>query len=58
MGINEYHDDTQWPGVFEDSAVERVALPSTLKKIEYSAFSGCRNLRDVLLPEGFETIGR
>ena len=45
-------------GVFSYSAVENVSLPSTLKRIEYSAFEGCKGLRNVSLPEGLEYIGK
>ena len=39
-------------GVFYDSAVEDVLLPSTLKVIEYGAFEYCWNLRKLVLPSG------
>ena len=32
-------------------------LPKTLKRIEYSAFKDCGNLKDILLPDGLEFIG-
>lgn len=39
LGTDEYaDDDTLFHGVFEESALENVWLPSTLKRIEYSAF--------------------
>ena len=37
-------------GVFENSALESVVLPSTLRTIEHSAFSYCENLREVEFP--------
>lgn len=43
-------------GVFEGSALEDVKLPSTLRKIEYRAFTDCRNLKRVALPEALERI--
>lgn len=33
-------------------------LPRTLKRIEYSAFEDCRNLKGILLPERLEFIGK
>ena len=45
-------------GVFAQSAVEDVRLPSTLKQIGCKAFENCRELRNVQLPEGLEYIGR
>lgn len=59
LGENEYTEDRRpYCGVFEASAVERVMLPSTLKKIEYSAFKDCRSLKCIALPENLERIGR
>lgn len=43
-------------GVFSNSAVEDVRLPSTLKRIEYSAFRGCRHLKSIRLPDRLEKI--
>ena len=44
-------------GVFQESGLRDVVFPSTLKKIEYSAFAGCRNMKAVCLPEGLEYLG-
>ena len=44
-------------GAFDSSAVEHVALPSTLKRIEYRTFNGCKNLRNINLPAGLTYIG-
>ena len=58
LGTDEYPgNDGNWYGVFGDSALEYIELPSTLKKIEYSAFSGCKNLRNIHLPERLGYIG-
>ena len=39
LGTDEYDDDGgMWYGVFQESSIEHVELPSTLKRIEYSAF--------------------
>lgn len=44
--------------VFKDNtSLESVTIPSTVKRIESSAFSGCGNLRIVELSEGLEYIG-
>ena len=45
-------------GAFEDSSLEDVQLPATLKRIECNAFVRCRNLKRILLPEGLEYIGK
>ena len=52
LGTDEYPDDypkdkKPWRGVFEKSAVEHVKLPSTLKKMEYSVFRECENLKKI-----------
>ena len=58
LGTNEYFNDDGMPyGVFERSSVDRVELPSTLRRIEQGAFRECRSLRDVRLPDGLEYIG-
>ena len=58
LGTDEYlHDGGMYCGVFEESVVKHVGFPSTLKRIEYSAFKNCKNLKDVQLPEQLEAIG-
>ena len=58
LGTDQYPDDGRaWCGVFEDSALESVKLPPTLKRIEYSAFKNCKNLKGINLPERLEYIG-
>lgn len=57
--MNEHDTDgSMRHGVFGYSAVQNVYLPSTLKRIEYSAFEGCKDLRELTLPEGLEYIGK
>lgn len=58
LGTDEYPKSGLWSGVFEGSALEHVDLPSTLRRIEYSAFDGCEMLRRIALPDGLERIGR
>ena len=48
---------SMWSGAFQESALESVRLPSTLKRIGYSAFTGCRNLKAIELPDGLEYLG-
>lgn len=43
--------------MFEESALEHVELPSTLRRIECCAFQDCENLKSVDLPETLEYIG-
>lgn len=60
LGTNEYKNNNgNWyKGVFQGSAIESVTLPSTLKRIEYSTFCECVNLKNVKLPKGLEYIGK
>lgn len=59
LGTDEVRSgDSTWRGVFERSAVENVELPSTLKRIEYSAFRECKGLRHITLPDRLECIGK
>ena len=59
LGTDEYSDNGKmFYGVFEESSVENVDLPSTLKKIEYSAFENCHNLISIELPQQLESIGK
>ena len=39
LGMDEYPDSNSiYSGVFQESSLERVKLPTTLKRMEYSAF--------------------
>ena len=58
LGTNELTPDGKlYPGVFFVSGLRNVKFPSTLKRIEYRVFMGCRNLKTVCLPEGLEYLG-
>ena len=41
---------------FEDCYLESVTFPDSVTEIDGNAFSGCQFLKDVVLPEGLETI--
>lgn len=59
LGTDEYSDDGKmFYGVFEESAVECVELPYTLKELEYSAFENCKNLKSINLPNELTRIGK
>ena len=59
LGTDEYKPDGgMYCGAFEGSGVRKVKLPSTLKRLEYSALEKCESLRRARLPEGLEHIGR
>ena len=58
LGTDEYPGSGElYYGVFEESALENVRLPSTLRRIEYAAFQGCGGLKGVQLPDGLEYVG-
>lgn len=42
---------------FQDSGIEQIKLPSTLKKIDAYTFCDCKSLKDVEIPNGVEHIG-
>ena len=59
LGTDEYSaSGGMRHGVFGYSAVQDIHLPSTLKRIEYSTFEGCKDLRELALPDGLEFIGK
>ena len=59
LGTDEYGDDGKmYSGVFKESAIESVELPSTLKRIEYNTFYNCKNLKNIKLPERLEYVGK
>ena len=59
LGTDEYKSDGKgYLGVFQESGLRRVRLPSTLKKIEYKVFAACKCLECVGLPEKLEHIGK
>ena len=58
LGEDELIPDDDWySGVFEKSGLRDVRFPSTLKRIEYGAFAGCRNLKAVCFPKELEYLG-
>lgn len=42
---------------FGNSKLEEINLPSSLKHIYMFAFSGCKNLKSIVLPDGLLTLG-
>ena len=57
LGTNKFTPDGKWrSGVFQDSGLRSVALPSTLKRLEYGVFMKCKNLKTVRFPEGLEYL--
>ena len=45
-------------GAFEDSALEEIVIPSTMQRLHYRTFRGCKRLAEIRLPTGLEKIGR
>lgn len=59
LGTDESTDeDKQSYGVFHGSSLENIKLPSTLKRIEHSAFNNCKNLKNINLPDKLVYIGK
>lgn len=59
LGTDEYQPDGMWySGVFQESGLRRVRLPSTLRRIEYDVFEACKHLERVDLPDGLEYVGK
>lgn len=58
LGTDEHTlDDSAFCGVFQESGLRNVRLPSTLKVIRNCAFLDCSNLKSVSLPDGLKEIG-
>lgn len=59
LGMNEYEKDGRpGRGAFENCGIQKIRLPSTLTRIEYSTFFDCANLKNIQLPSKLEFIGR
>ena len=57
LGTNVLDSERQTEhGAFEESALERVVLPSTLERIQFRAFAGCKKLTGVALPPGLRVL--
>ena len=50
-GLETLSDDCS-RGVFENSGLEEITLPSTLKKIDRHMFLGCSSLRTIYVKSG------
>ena len=48
--------DDGYPGVFQDSGIENIEMPSTLRKLGNNLFWYCRNLKKVSLPSRLECL--
>ena len=58
IGTDEYGTfKRRLEGAFQNSGVREVTLPTSLKRIEYSAFRNCQSLRSIALPKGLRSIG-
>ena len=58
LGTDERKPDGEiYSGVFQESGLRHVRLPSTLKRIECDTFSDCKRLWSIRLPEELEHIG-
>ena len=58
LGTEEHSlSPSRYCGVFQQSGLESVKFPSTLKVIKNEAFMRCGNLRSIQLPDGLVEIG-
>ena len=58
LGTDERKNDKSVEcGVFQESGLEKVLLPSTLRTIRREAFMGCADIRGVAFPDGLREIG-
>ena len=56
-GIETIPDNYFKPDYSSNNQLKKVILPSTIKNIGMSAFSGCTKLAEINLPNGLKTIG-
>ena len=55
--MNEFRKNgDMFHGVFENSGLEEIFLPTKLSLIAYRAFRGCKNLRNVVLPDSLTCV--
>lgn len=48
LGTDEYPGDGElYYGAFEESGLESIKLPSTLRRIEYGTFQNCVGLKEI-----------
>ena len=58
LGCDLDDDGKEYTGMaFATCSIESVRIPSTLKVIEASTFSCCKNLKSIEFSEGLERIG-
>ena len=58
LGVKEIVDGSGYEGgVFRETAIESIRLPSTLRRVEAMTFAGCQNLKSVKISEGIKYIG-
>lgn len=44
-------------GTFANTAIEKLEIPDSIKKIDFYAFEGCKRLKTLIIPESIEYIG-
>lgn len=55
--VTEFYDTKNGWGLFRGcSSLETIEIPGSVKKIPYNSFSGCTNLKTIILGEGIEEI--
>lgn len=59
LGAKESFNGNTCDGhVFEESGLQSITIPSTLKQAECETFAGCKNLKKIEFLEGRETLGK
>ena len=58
LGTDGHPDNETRCGIFEESGLERIELPSALRRIECRVFRKCKALRSIKLPSALAYIGR
>lgn len=57
LGERAEEERADYHGVFANSGVENVHLPSTLKRLGKNTFHTCDNLKSIQLPQRLEYVG-
>ena len=50
-------DDSAYPGVFENSGLEKIEIPGNVKVLSRACFRNCTALKNAILHEGLKIIG-
>lgn len=54
--LGSLESNSYWPGVFQETAISRIEIPSSVRLLPRHCFYGCGSLREVCLPDQLTTI--